>query len=175
MLNTLHTMLAPPVMERLTLLLNHVIGSETVAMERLRPHAGRTIELVLAGWPALLPPAPPLAFRVTPAGLLEWCGMERTADPDLGLRLDASNPALMLARMAAGERPPVEIDGDAQLAADVSWLMQNLRWDLGADLERLFGPTVAGTLQRFGSAVAGALQTALQQAGAWRDRLRPRR
>ena len=101
--------------------------------------------------------------------------MQHDASADLRLRLDASNPALLLSRAAAGERPAVEIVGDAQLAADVSWLMQNLRWDLGADLERMFGPAVAGPLQRFGSAVAAALHTALQQAGEWRERLRPRR
>jgi hypothetical protein len=41
----------------------------------------------------------------------------------------------------AGRRtPPVDIEGDAQLAGDVNWLMQNLRWDVAADLERLFPP-----------------------------------
>ncbi|MCU0969766.1 MAG: hypothetical protein MUF03_13300 [Rubrivivax sp.] len=175
MLHTLNTLLAPAVMERLTLLLNHVLGSEAVATAKLQPHAGRTVELQLAGWPALLPPPPPLAFRVTPAGLLEWCGLERSAEPELSLRVDASNPAQLLARAVAGERPTVEIVGDAALAADVSWLMQNLRWDLAADLDRLFGPAVAGSLQRFGAAVAGGLQAALRQAGEWRDRLRPRR
>jgi ubiquinone biosynthesis protein UbiJ len=175
MLHALNTLLAPPVMERLALLLNHVIGAEAVATERLRPHAGRSVELVLDGWPALLPPPPPLAFRVTPAGMLEWCGMGRDAAADLRLRMDASNPALLLSRAMTGERPSVDVEGDAQLAADVSWLMQNLRWDLGADLERMFGPAVAGPLQRFGSAVAAALHGALQQAGEWRDRLRPRR
>jgi len=38
----------------------------------------------MQGWPALLPPPPALAFRVTPAGLLEWCGGEQApADADL--------------------------------------------------------------------------------------------
>lgn len=174
MLQALHTLLAPPVMERLTLLLNHVIGAEPVATGRLRPHAGRSVELRLEGWPALLPPPPPLAFRVTPAGLLEWCGMPHDAEADLTLRMDASNPALLLSRAVVGERPAVAVDGDAQFAADVSWLMQNLRWDLGADLERLVGVAAAGPLQRFGSALAGALHAALQQAGQWRERLRPR-
>ncbi|MFY9509385.1 MAG: hypothetical protein WAQ05_00240, partial [Rubrivivax sp.] len=91
MLQTLNSLLAPAAMERLTLVLNHVLASETVATERLKPHAGRSIELALAGWPALLPAPPALAFRITPAGLLEWCGPERTAGADLGLRLDDSN------------------------------------------------------------------------------------
>lgn len=175
MLQTLNSLLAPAVMERLTLVVNHVIGAEPVAMERLRPHAGRTVELVLTGWPTLLPPPPPCAFRVTPAGLLEWSGLERSAPADLSVRLDGSNPALLAARALAGEMPPVEIEGDAQLAGDVNWLIQNLRWDVAADMERLFGPAVAQQLSRLGSAVAGALRTAIAGAGQMRDRLRPRR
>ena len=35
-----------------------------------------TLALQLAGWPRLLPPPPTLAFRVTPAGLLDWCGAQ---------------------------------------------------------------------------------------------------
>ena len=62
MLHTLSNLLAPAVAERLTLVFNHVLGSESVAMERLRPHAGRRLELQLAGWPSLLPAPPPLAL-----------------------------------------------------------------------------------------------------------------
>ena len=38
-------------MERITLLLNHVIAAEPVATERLRPHSGRSVQLVWTGWP----------------------------------------------------------------------------------------------------------------------------
>jgi ubiquinone biosynthesis protein UbiJ len=41
----LHEMLAPAAIERLTLLINHVLGREPVAMERLKPHAGRVLLL----------------------------------------------------------------------------------------------------------------------------------
>lgn len=173
MLQTLNTLLAPPVMERLTLVVNHVLHAEPAATERLRPHAGRTVELAAEGWPALLPPPPACMFRVTPAGLLEWCGVERLGAADLAVRIDASNPALLLARALAGDLPPVIVDGDAQLAGDVNWLLQNLRWDVEADLERVFGPVVAHQLHRMGSAVAAALRAALRGAGALRDRVRP--
>ena len=39
----LYEMLAPAAIERLTLLINHVLGREPVAMERLKPHAGRVL------------------------------------------------------------------------------------------------------------------------------------
>ena len=174
MFQNLQSLLAPAVMERLTLVINHVLASESVATERLRPHAGRRIALVALGWPALLPPLPPCVFRVTPAGLLEWCGLEPVDGADLWLRLDASNPAALLARAAAGEMPAVTVDGDAVLAGDINWLLQNLRWDVAADLERVFGPAVAQQLHRLGSALARALRGALQGVAQVRDRLRPR-
>jgi ubiquinone biosynthesis protein UbiJ len=59
------------------------------------------------------------------------------------------------------------------LAGDVNWLMQNLRWDVAADLERLFGPAVAHQLHRLGSALAAAVRKAVQGASALKDRLRP--
>jgi ubiquinone biosynthesis protein UbiJ len=84
MLHTLQQMFAPAVLERLTLLLNHVLGGETVATQRLLPHAGKVVQLELTAWPSLLPPPPLLAWRVTPAGLLEWCGPDPRAAPNCG-------------------------------------------------------------------------------------------
>jgi ubiquinone biosynthesis accessory factor UbiJ len=89
------------------------------------------------------------------------------------VRVDASNPMLLMARAMAGDKPSVEIDGDAQLAADVNWLLQNLRWDVAADLDRLFGPTVAYPLHRLGSALARGLRAALQSASGLTERMRP--
>lgn len=165
-------MLAPAMLERMTLVLNHVLGSETVATQRLQPHSGRTVALQLAGWPSLLPRPPSLVWRVTPAGLLEWCGTAPDTLPDLSVNLDAANPALLLARLAAGEAPSVQIDGDAQLAGDVNWLITNLRWDVTADLERLFGPVVAQQMHRLGSALAKGLRAGLGGASRLSDRWR---
>ena len=122
--------------------------------------------------PALLPAPPLLAWRVTPAGLLEWSGDVAPSPPDLTLDVDASNPALLLARTLGGETPQVQIEGDAQLAGDVNWLVQNLRWDVAADLERLFGPVVAQQLHRVGSAFAGGLRAAVQAASGLAERFR---
>jgi ubiquinone biosynthesis protein UbiJ len=174
MLHSLQALFAPALAERLTLVINHVLGAEAVATQRLRTHAGRTLSLALNGWPALLPRPPALAWRVTPAGLLEWCGLEGSPAPDLHVQLDASNPALLVARAVAGTPPAVQIDGDAQLAGDVNWLLQNLRWDVAADLERFFGPGPAQTLHRIGSALASALRAGLKGASELGERLRSR-
>lgn len=178
----LEALVAPALAQRLTLVVNHVLSSEAAAQQRLVPHTGRTVRLVLEGWPALLPPPPPLAWRVTPAGLLEWAASAEPApapagpDPvaDLTVRLDASNPALLLVRTLGGVVPPVQVEGDAQLAGDVNWLMQNLRWDVAADLERLFGPVMAQQLHQIGSALAQGVRAAVKGASGLRERWRSR-
>lgn len=166
MLKNLQSLLVPAVLERLVLVINHVLGAEPAATARLLPHSGRTIELKLQGWPALLPALPRLQWRVSPAGLLEWCGMEPPGSADLVVRVDAANPALLFARALAGEPAQLSIAGDAQLATDIQWLVDNLRWDVEADLERWFGPVVARQLGRLGSALAGGLRN-LSQRSPW--------
>lgn len=37
------------------------------------------------------------------------------------------------------DKPAVSIEGDVQLAAEVAWLVDNLRWDVEEDLSRLIG------------------------------------
>lgn len=168
-------MLAPALAERLTLLINHVLSGESVATERLRPHAGSSLSLTLKDWPSLLPAPPVLAWRITPAGLLEWAGPEGLSTADLAVSLDASNPAGMLAQALAGTAPQVQIEGNALLAADVNWLMENLRWDVAADLDRLFGPQLAMPLHQLGRMLSQALRVALRSAGSLGEQWRARR
>ncbi len=173
MLQNLPGLLAPPVLERVTLVLNHVLAAEPVAAEKLQPHAGRRVAIELDGWPALLPRVPTLVWLVTPAGLLEWGGLAPEGEHDLQVHVDASNPALLFARALAGERPTVRIDGDAQLAADVGWLLQNLRWDVAADLERVLPRAVAHQVVQVGSALGGAWRAALRAAAPLVERFGP--
>ena len=152
-------------MARTTLVINHVLAAEPIATERLRAHAGRRVLLQPQGWPTLLPPLPRLAYAVTPAGLLDWEEQQGEAQADaapadLEVRFEASNPALLMAKAWAGEVPPVDIQGDAQLAADVNWLLQHLRWDIESDLARVLPPAAAHTLFRLGSSVARGMRAA---------------
>lgn len=161
------------VVERLTLWVNHVLGAEPVATERLRRHAGARLRVRLAGWPALLPAVPPLLFTLTPAGLLDWHGPD---DADAGapaggepgwleVTVDASNPALLMLRQLSGVRPHVGIAGDAALAADISWVIDNVRWDVEDDLARVVGDRAAHQLAAAGGAVAAALRAGLAPLG----------
>lgn len=172
MLQSLQSLASAAVMERITLLLNHVIAAEPAAQQRLLPHAGRAVEIRFEGWPALLPPLPPTAFRVTPAGLLEWCGADLPAAAELRVGIDAANPALALARTLTGERPRVEIAGDAQFATDVHWLFDNLRWDAQDDLARLVGDAPAREIARLGQGIATGLREAVRTIGDVASRLR---
>lgn len=172
MLQNLNALLAPALMDRLVLVVNHVLSAEPQAVQRLLPHRGRVLRLELQQLPRLLPAPPPLAFMVTPAGLVEWC--REPVDADLRVRLEASNPAALALQMVTGGMPPVVIEGDAQLAADVDWLLKNLRWDVADDLDRLFGPTVAHELHRLGTGLARALRAAMQGASTLAGRARAR-
>ena len=162
MFETLNSLLGQAAIERLTLLANHVIASEPVAAQRLRAHAGRCMTLQFDGWPALLPPLPPTSFRVTPAGLVEWCGAEPGGEPDLRVRVDASNPALAMLQALAGTRPKVDVAGDAAFASDLNWLFDNLRWDVQDDLARVVGPGPAREIGRIAGGVATGLQKAVR-------------
>ena len=149
---------------RLALLVNHVLAGEPAAVQRLRLHAGKRICLQLCDIPALMSWLPSvLTMTVTPAGLLEWHG-DGVDRADLVVSLDASNPAQAVVSAVAGQRPHIEVAGDAALAADVSWLLDHLRWDVQDDLARLVGDGVARQLARGGTAVAEALRRLVRSA-----------
>lgn len=158
MLQALADTVSNAVLERATLLVNHVLASEPVAQQRLREHAGRCIRLRYVDWPSLLPPLPAMAFRVTPAGLVEWCGPNPPEEADLTLSIDASNPALLAARVLVGDRPRVDVAGDGGFASDVNWLIDNLRWDIEDDLARVVGAAPARELARLARIAAAALR-----------------
>ena len=146
------------VMERIVLLVNHVISAEPAALERLRPHATRTVQFELSDWPKVLSAPGPFAFRVTTAGLLEWLPETPELPADLRVAVAAGNPALALTRLVAGERPAVTISGDAAFASDLDWLIDNLRWDLQDDLAKIVGDAPARQLGKIGGWFAGALR-----------------
>ena len=98
---------------------------------------------------------------VTPAGLFDLGQAGQSAD----LHLNITEPSAGALAQAAlrGDKPAVRIEGDVQLAAEVNWLVDHVRWDLEEDLARLLGDApahlVAGVARRVVegvAAVAGA-------------------
>jgi ubiquinone biosynthesis protein UbiJ len=155
---------------KLILVLNHVISSEESAMSRLRPHAGRYLRLECHG-PAGFPAWPAVLVEITPAGLFDTAGLSETASPDLHIVIDASNPLALALGGLKGERPRMAVSGDATLAGDIHWLIENLRWDIEDDLSRLIGPMGAHQVLRWGSWWASGLRDAITRlmalAGRW--------
>jgi ubiquinone biosynthesis protein UbiJ len=132
---------------RLVLLLNHVLQQEPEAQARLKRQAGRLVE---AHWRHFN-----VRLVATPAGLLDL-GSSAQA-PDLSLTVAEDSPWALAQTALRGEKPPVRIAGDVQLAAEVQWLVDHVRWDLEEDLARIFGDAPAhamgSVLRRMGEAV----------------------
>lgn len=121
---------------RLVLLLNHVLQQEKAAQERLSKKKG-SVAHVRYGLFAI-------NFVVTPAGLLDLADPQ--AAPDLVLTLPTEQPLQTLRTLLAGKPPAMTIEGDVQLAGEVAWLAENVRWDAEEDLARLMGDAPAHAL-----------------------------
>ncbi len=132
---------------RLVLLLNHVLMQEPEAQARLARKKGSVVHL---RWGAF---ALPLA--VTPAGLADLAPAERS--PDLVVAIQGE-PWGVARQVLQGERPAVQIEGDVQLAAEIAWLSDHLRWDIEEDLARLLGDVPAHALADAGRRVVAALK-----------------
>lgn len=177
MIQNWFSLLTPALQDRAILLLNHVISRESHAMARLTPFAGRSVLVHLQGWPTILPPVPDLVLAITPAGLFERIpganepGAEFRAAAEgaeaLRIELDASNPALLALGALTGDKPRVTVQGDAALAGEINWLMENLRWDIEDDLAALLGPAPAHQLARWSKAAAGALSALARGAASF--------
>jgi ubiquinone biosynthesis protein UbiJ len=133
--------------QRLVLWLNHVIGAEPEAVARLRRHQGKVVWLQVQPWSA--------RWKITPAGLLDIA--EEDAKLDLTLAVIDSTVASLTRDALAGKRPDVRIEGDVQLAAEIGWLMEHLRWDVEEDLSRIIGDAPAHTLMNGVRGIMAAL------------------
>ncbi len=111
---------------------NHVLRSAPLALERLRPHAGRTVAFHVGPIAA--------AFTVQTTG--EVAAAVPGAAPDLTVRISP----FLLPRLAAGEEAAyrdIEMHGDMELAQEVSFLSRHLSWDFEEDLARVTGDIAA--------------------------------
>jgi ubiquinone biosynthesis protein UbiJ len=149
-LQSLATRFQPPAwavdegQQKLVLLLNHVLMQEKEAQNRLLRKKGSVVHV---RWGVFA-----LDLLITPAGLVDRA--PAVDKPDLLLAVAAESPGVVVQSVLAGKAPPVKIEGDVQLAAELGWLADNLRWDMEEDLSRLIGDVPAHTL-------AGAARQAL--------------
>jgi ubiquinone biosynthesis accessory factor UbiJ len=141
---------------RVVLFLNHVLGQEAQAQDRLRRQKGKCVRVQWGDFHLTLAP--------TPAGLLER--VSPNTAPDLAVTVSQTSPLSLAQTVLAGDKPAVDIRGDVQLAAEVAWLVDNLRWDLEEDLSRLVGDGPAHALARMGRTLVSALRGFLGQAAS---------
>jgi ubiquinone biosynthesis protein UbiJ len=158
MFNHLSTSFQPPAwvvdesVNRLVLFLNHVLMSEPQAMARLARQKGQRIDLV---WERVH-----LQLTPTPAGLLE---RGRFDGFDLRLTVTEASPVSLASALARGDKPKVRIEGDVQLAAEVNWLIDHVRWDVEEDLSRLIGDAAAHTLAQAARQAMNALRSFVEK------------
>jgi ubiquinone biosynthesis accessory factor UbiJ len=114
---------------------NHVLRGSPLALERLRPHAGRTVAFH----------AGPLALALT----IQSTGEVAAAVPGAIRDLDVRISPFLVPRLAAREEAAfgeIEMEGDPELAQEVSFLVRNLSWEVEEDLSRLVGDIAAHRL-----------------------------
>jgi len=143
------------VQRRIVLLLNHILSQEAEATSRLVRQKGRVIHLQ---WREFT-----LFLTATPAGLLDRAPTD--AKPDLVLLVTEASPVALVQATLRGDKPPVRVEGDVQLAAEVNWLADHISWDIEEDLSRLMGDAPAHSL----SVAARTLAQAVKQFLTSRD------
>ena len=133
---------------RLVLLLNHILQQEPEAQARLKRQQGKVLRV---HWREFS-----LCVSASPAGLLELAPLLQAAD--LTLTLTETSAVALLRGASQGEKPPVHIEGDVQLAAEVNWLVDHVRWDIEEDLSRMVGDVPAHAVGQAARSLRGTLR-----------------
>ena len=136
------------IQHRAVLFLNHVLQQEPEAQQRLLRQQGRVVRFQ---WRFVT-----MELVATPAGLLDLAPAGSV--PELTLTVTDESPFDLARNTLRGGKPSVQIIGDVQLAAEVNWLVDHVRWDLEDDLARLIGDVPAHTISNGARRVVGALR-----------------
>ncbi|RYF71466.1 MAG: hypothetical protein EOO22_12535 [Comamonadaceae bacterium] len=136
------------VQHRAVLFLNHVLQQEPEAQQRILRQQGRVVQFQ---WRFVS-----MALVATPAGLLDLAS--EGAVPDLTLTLTEESPLGLVGATLRGDKPAVRIVGDVQLAAEVNWLVDHVRWDVEDDLARVIGDVPAHAIGTGARRVVEALR-----------------
>ncbi|HRL99566.1 MAG TPA: hypothetical protein PLE22_09005 [Acidovorax sp.] len=136
------------VQQRVVLFLNHVLMQEKEAMDRLVRQKGR---IARVQWRVYS-----MALVITPAGLLNLA--PEAAVPDLRLEVTENSPFALAQTALRGDKPAIRIEGDVQLAAEINWLVDHVRWDVEEDLARVIGDAPAHTVAQVARRAAQALR-----------------
>ena len=112
--------------------INHLLGQAAWAREKLVPFAGHAAQIKLPPFEA--------AFLIGGDGFLATPAPE--ADLEVSISLPAATPLLALQGKDAVMRA-ARIEGSAEFAETLGFVIRNLRWDAEEDLSRVFGDIAA--------------------------------
>ena len=161
--NTPFNFLQPPAwlveetQRRIVLVLNHVLMQEAEAQSRLAQLAGKVL---LAQWRNFS-----MRLAATRAGLLELAPAS-DVPADLTMTLTEESPFQLAGAMFRGDKPPVHIAGDVQFAAEINWLVDNVRWDAEEDLARVVGDAPAHTMAEGARKLVAAMREFVAKASS---------
>lgn len=117
--------------------INHLLGQSAWARERLMPYAGHQAGIELPPFRA--------AFSIAADGSIAAPAIAEGADAadlEVSISLPAATPFLALQGKDAVMHA-VRVEGSAEFAAALGFVVRNLRWDAEEDLSRLVGDIAA--------------------------------
>jgi ubiquinone biosynthesis protein UbiJ len=129
--------------------INHLLGQASWAREKLVPFAGHAAQIKLPPFEA--------AFLIADDGCISIPGPE--ANLEVSISLPATTPLLALQGKDAVMRA-ARIEGSAEFAETLGFVIRNLRWDAEEDLSKIVGDMAAHRI------VAGSREFAAWQRQA---------
>ncbi len=136
------------ILHNLTLAVNHVLQQEPQAIARLSRAKNKTVQLQIQSESST---DCTVCWCITPAGLLEYIAANKdnqrhvSCKFDLCVSIKNPSPETVLQMHMTQQKPEIKVEGDVQLAAEINWLFQHVRWDIEEDLSRLLGDGLAHT------------------------------
>jgi ubiquinone biosynthesis protein UbiJ len=132
----LAAMFSPPVAAAI----NHLLRGAPWACERLKPLCGKTAQFTLAPFS--------VALAIRDNGEVADAAADLPSDATFTL-----TPGVALRMLASDKNAwqDVQTSGDTELAREILFIAQNLRWDAEEDLSRVFGDIIAHRMVRVAS------------------------
>jgi ubiquinone biosynthesis protein UbiJ len=135
--------------------INHLLGQASWAREKLAPFAGHAAQIKLPPFEA--------AFLIGPDGCIS--APEPDANLEVSISLPAATPLLALQGKDAVMRA-ARIEGSAEFAEALGFVIRNLRWDAEEDLSTVVGDIAAHRIVTGTKEFVGWQQQAAQNLAA---------
>lgn len=135
--------------------INHLLGQASWARDKLAAFAGHSAQIKLPPFEA--------AFLIAPDGTIAAPAPD--AELEVSISLPATTPLLALQGKDAVMRA-ARIEGSAEFAEALGFVIRNLRWDAEEDLSKMLGDVAAHRLVKGSRELAARQQKAAQNFAA---------